>query len=919
MNDERKSKKELIAELKELRSNFPKLDELQRQKAEIAAFLESSKAVLNNKEFKQTARIIFNTAKNLIGATAGYVALLSKDKIYNEVLFLEAGGLPCSVDTSLPMPIRGLRADAYRLKKSVYDNDFANSKWMKFMPQGHVRLDNVLFAPLIVNGESVGLLGIANKEGGFTDKDAELAGAFGELAAAALKNSRTIELLENSEERFRSVAENAGEAIITIDEEGIVGYWNNSAENIFGYLSDEIIGRPLTIIMPERFRQYHTIGFQHSLSDNESGATGKTVEFVGLAKSGKEIPIEFSISRWETKFGAFFTVILRDVTTRKWAEDALAWEAKVNEAIAELSEQLVSRMSIEEIAYNILEYAKRLTQSKFGFVGHIDPQSGHLVSSTLSRDIWELCQVQGKDVIFDHFSGLWGWVLNNREALMTNAPSQDSRSSGTPQGHIPIENFLSAPAMIEDTLVGQIALADSSEGYSGREVSIVERLANLYAIAVLKKRDEDALKQAATEWQTTFDSMSDSVFLIDKNYRILRYNQTASKLLDLESKKNMEMVCYNCVHKLDVPHQQCPHSLTLIDSKEHSVEVYEPLLDKYFFVTTAPTLDEGGNLIGSVHVMRDITYFKNAEEELKRHRDNLEGLVLERTAELTKTNDMLQSEIVEHERSEMEKEKAQRELEEQRTRSICSDRLRSLGEMAAGIAHELNQPLLGVRGLAEHILIGMDRGWDLSGEIVREKIKLIVDQADRMTHVIEHVRMFARGADEDELQPIDVNEVIESGLGLITTQLKSRGMKIDIVLGENLPQILANPFSLEEVILNLIGNARDAIEEKDITNKSKNVSTITVRTGRENVDNGEKVIIEVCDEGIGILPEIREKVFDPFFTTKDSKKGTGLGLAISKSIVEGFNGEIEIDSTPGVGTTVRISLPKMQNRPKEAQ
>ncbi|MBN2374155.1 PAS domain S-box protein, partial [bacterium] len=260
------------------------------------------------------------------------------------------------------------------------------------------------------------------------------------------------------------------------------------------------------------------------------------------------------------------------------------------------------------------------------------------------------------------------------------------------------------------------------------------------------------------------------------------------------------------------------------------------------------------------------------------------------------------------ERIQMEKarEEAERQLEEQRARAILSDRLRSLGEMATGMAHELNQPLLGIRGFAEHILIGFQRGWDISQETILEKIKLIIDQTERMTHVIEHARIFARGADNSKPILVDVNKVIKASMDLINAQLHYRGIVLECELAEDLPLIFGNPFSLEEVILNLINNARDALMEQTKTGDSP---CIKVRTYQAQKGKKAFVKIEVMDHGPGIPGELISKIFDPFFTTKDPDKGTGLGLAISKSIIEGFNGRIEIRSTPGEGTTVIITLP----------
>jgi len=163
--------------------------------------------VLKYHTFKDAAQSIFDQCKNLIGATAGYVALLSANGLLNEVLFLEAGGLPCTVNPKLPMPIRGLRAEAYNLRHPVFDNNFIESKWMKYMPKGHVALKNVLFAPLMHEGKAIGLFGLANKPSGFNDDDVKLAAIFAEIAAIALKNSHLLESCELSEYQYRNAYE----------------------------------------------------------------------------------------------------------------------------------------------------------------------------------------------------------------------------------------------------------------------------------------------------------------------------------------------------------------------------------------------------------------------------------------------------------------------------------------------------------------------------------------------------------------------------------------------------------------------------------------------------------------------------------------------------------------------------------------
>ena len=219
------------------------LKDSQKRQAEISALLEASRSVHEYHDFTSSAKAIFHICKNLIGATSGYIALLSKDGTENEVLFLDTGGFPCTVDPKLPMPIRGLRAKAYRKNKAVYHNDFPKSEFIKFMPKGHVRLKNVLFAPLTLKEKTVGVLGLANKPEGFNEIDANMATAFGELAAIALSNKWAEEALITERDKAKSYLDIAGVIIVVIDSDQKVSLINKRGCEILGYDEEEIIGK----------------------------------------------------------------------------------------------------------------------------------------------------------------------------------------------------------------------------------------------------------------------------------------------------------------------------------------------------------------------------------------------------------------------------------------------------------------------------------------------------------------------------------------------------------------------------------------------------------------------------------------------------------------------------------------------------
>lgn len=309
------------------------IGKFKRQQDEMTAVLKATRIIMESKSFGMAARSIFDLCKELTGATAGYIALTSKDHLNNDLLFLDSGGAPCTVDPSMPMPIRGMRGEVYRSGRSIYENSFMNSEWNKLMPKGHSNLENVLFAPLKSNGDVVGLIGLSNKPGGFNADDLRIVSSIGEITSIGLMNSWTMESLQHSEEQFRSVVQTANDAIVSIDMAGDILFWNRRAELIFGYSAEDVAGRSMTMIMPERFREAHKAGLNRVSSGGESRILGKTtVEVAGLKKDGTEFPIELSLSRWTGKDGLFFTGVIRDVTERKGMEEELSRKAEQLEA-----------------------------------------------------------------------------------------------------------------------------------------------------------------------------------------------------------------------------------------------------------------------------------------------------------------------------------------------------------------------------------------------------------------------------------------------------------------------------------------------------------------------------------------------------------------------------------------------------------
>ena len=227
-------------------------------------------------------------------------------------------------------------------------------------------------------------------------------------------------------------------------------------------------------------------------------------------------------------------------------------------------------------------------------------------------------------------------------------------------------------------------------------------------------------------------------------------------------------------------------------------------------------------------------------------------------------------------------------------------RLTSLGIMAAGIAHELNQPLNTIRVITDGILFGKEQGWALDPGDVYEDMQMVSDQVVRMAGVIQSIRNFSREEQGQAFIDVDVNMAIRNVFSMIGRQFEAHDIIVEQHLAQRLPPITGDLNRLEQVVMNLMVNARQALDGRRGREKY-----LTIRSGMRN----GKVRLEVTDNATGVSEENKDRLFDPFFTTKDVGQGTGLGLTISRSIVKEFNGEIGFYNNERGGATFYVNLP----------
>ncbi len=236
---------------------------------------------------------------------------------------------------------------------------------------------------------------------------------------------------------------------------------------------------------------------------------------------------------------------------------------------------------------------------------------------------------------------------------------------------------------------------------------------------------------------------------------------------------------------------------------------------------------------------------------------------------------------------------------------IQASKMTTLGEMATGVAHELNQPLSVIKTTSSWFLKKIKQNEPIEDELLATMLNKVDSNVDRAAKIINHMRQFARKS-YIKLEKVQMNDIIESAFEIFSQQLKLRGIEIVWETEKALPKINADPGRLEQVFINLLLNARDAIEEKwSSEDAAIGEKKITLKT---YIDNG-KVVCEVQDTGKGIPPALANKIFEPFFTTKEIGKGTGLGLSISYGIVKECGGNIYVDSGKGQGACFILEFP----------
>jgi len=238
------------------------------------------------------------------------------------------------------------------------------------------------------------------------------------------------------------------------------------------------------------------------------------------------------------------------------------------------------------------------------------------------------------------------------------------------------------------------------------------------------------------------------------------------------------------------------------------------------------------------------------------------------------------------------------------TKQLHADRMVNLGEMASNIAHEINQPLNIISMVMDKIMFDANKADVVDIETLKNKSNKIFENIIRIKNIIDHVRAFSRNHDDYVITEFDINKSIENAVSMIVEEFKHLGIKLNLQLEKQITEIPGNTYKFEQVIINLLINAKDAVIDKNNHQETDFVMNVGIRSYQE----GQFLIVEVTDNGIGIKKDDIDNIILPFYTTKEEGKGTGVGLSICYQIIKEMNGKIDITSNYTYGTTIKIVL-----------
>jgi len=638
------------------------------------------------------------------------------------------------------------------------------------------------------------------------------------------------ELLK-SKQYTDSIILNMVDMLIVFDRQGIIKTVNKAMLDSLGYTQDELVGTSVIPLFLEGQKCFDEM-IIHELSGKKAI---HNLDLVYVTKDLRKIPVNFSASVFSVndqgvaeKNSESIVGIARDMRQVKELIRGLESTKSELEVLSKNLENRVKDRTLDltqaqEAMINIMEdldesksYIEKIVINLLDMLIVISPD-GKI--QTINPIVQEILGYTEKDLINNHFSQIFSNASDTKYILEVFNAGTDKVNLINYEINYKKKNGEMVPVMLSASMM---------EDKDNNPLGVV-----IIAKDITERKEIEAqLQHAAEEWRATFDSISELVSIQDNDFNLVRVNLAFAHAFGYHPKDIVGKKCHELFHSDGKVHPFCPHRKTL-DSGESTVEEYfEPALDKHVEITCSPLKGSKGELIGTVHIAKDITHRKEIEK---------------------------------------------------------TQRLTQLGKLVADMAHEVNNPLMVISGRAQLSLMETIENAD-----VKKNLGIITKECQRAKEIIQRLLRFSRPS-KGLLKEVNINDTIDEVIELLGHQFSLSNVNIKRKYNKNVSKVLIDEKQIQEVFMNLLNNARDAMED------GGGVIDITTTIEKDNL------VTYFSDYGSGMDQDTLTKVFDPFFTTKE--KGTGLGLPVCFGIMKAHKGDLRFESAVGKGTTAVVTLP----------
>ena len=828
-------------------------EELKRAKELSEALNRINDAISSSLDFGEIMKQAVSEAGTAIGAETGGFMLRENGHWVPKFVYRFPAGITGTGlrDEDLPEVMLAVKSKDLAFVSNLCRDERVDRQVME-----KYAIRSIATIPITAGKEVIGMLGFNYHTApvAFAEADVDFLTKLSVILSLAIEKKHlfqdlhlTAEALKRSDTRIRAILYGITDCFLAMDREWRIIDINLQLEAILEKTCDELVGKVFWEVFPELVDSELYFEFDKAMKENTP------VHFESLLGIGPGKWLE--IHAYPSEEG--LSVYLRNITRRKATEEALrdardALELKVEERTAEilhinrtLEREVNDRKMIELALSKRVKKLHCLYAIAHTLSGEQKPLIGWW--DDILQEIVEFIPLGWQ---FPKVTGA-RIVLDSRE-FRTNNFKETARS-------------LNSPILVNGASVGFVEICYLEEmaqrdvdPFQNEERAMIGTIAELLGNFVERRETRDMLRESednyrriSQEFTVLLDGIPDDIALLSNDLKVVWANNSAVRRMNREPGDIIGEHCFGLWENCDTICKGCPAEKCFSTGEIESGQFSNPegrVREVNFF----PLRDEAGGVKNVIFISRDIT------------------------------------------------ERLKLELE-----AIRSAKLASLGELAAGVAHEINNPINSIINYAQILVNKGDRK-----RKEYEFTKEIVNEGERVASIVRGLLAFAKDT-KDVKGPVSLEHVITSTLVMIDAQMRRDGIILKVHVDPNLPEIVANVQQLQQVFLNIINNARYALNQKYPGVHEDKILEITSEGASFN--GHPHVRIAFCDHGTGIPASIITRVKDPFFSTKPTYKGTGLGLSISNSIVSEHGGRLTVSSVEGEYSRVVVELPVQLN------